>query len=316
VEGYDSRRLRKDNSQMEVSVWNAPVRNIQGEVVANVGILADNTERKRTQEELMSINRRLRELSGRLLDVQEDERRSIARELHDEIGQQLTALRFMLEGLERPPSRSAGDGSLVFGDSISVTHNTQHTTPVAKRLDSALTILDNVTARVREMSLNLRPSMLDDAGLAPGLLWHAQRYTAQTGIEVDLAHRGLEERLPAAVETAIYRIIQEALTNVARHADVQHVTVQIMVARGPVQAAESSRPRGHPAHTPLAGNVTVLIEDLGNGFDLSKVLAGHTSTGLSGMRERAELLGGQLIIESHPGAGTRIMAEMPLVVDS
>ena len=99
----------------------------------------------------------------------------------------------------------------------------------------------------------------------------------------------MEERQPPPVETAVYRIVQEALTNVARHAGVRQVTVQVL----------------------SDGNVTALIEDVGRGFDVGEALARHTSTGLSGMRERVELLGGQIMIESSPGSGTRIMADIP-----
>jgi signal transduction histidine kinase len=162
--------------------------------------------------------------------------------------------------------------------------------PPDPQLANALAVVDDLTTRVRELALGLRPSILDDAGLAPALLWHVERYSRQTGIAVTLGYQGLDERLPAPIETAVYRIVQEALTNVARHAETPQVNVQILAD----------------------GLVTVLIEDAGKGFDVEAVLARHASTGVSGMRERVELLGGEFLIESQPGGGTRVLVEIPL----
>jgi PAS domain S-box-containing protein len=236
---------------------------------ANAEQQAQMVARQAAEGELRQSNARLRGLSERLLAVQEEERRTIARELHDEVGQYLTGLRFMLESL---------------GKVTGIPHDPQ--------LANALAVVDDLTTRVRELSLGLRPSMLDDAGLVSALLWHVERYTRQTGIEVTLGHQGLDERLPAPIETAVYRIVQEALTNVARHAETTQVNVQILAD----------------------GQVTVLIEDAGKGFDVGAVLAHHASTGVSGMRERAELLSGEFLIESQPGEGTRVLVEIPLDV--
>ncbi len=144
---------------------------------------------------------------------------------------------------------------------------------------------------MRELSLNLRPAMLDDLGLLPALLWYMERYTARTGIQVAFGHEGLGERLPPDVETAAYRIVQEALTNVARHAGVRTVMVRLRHDQGAL---------------------SVQVEDSGIGFEPATVLAERASSGLCGMRERAELLGGRLTVESTPGAGTRLWAHLPL----
>ncbi|HKP53941.1 MAG TPA: PAS domain-containing protein [Chloroflexia bacterium] len=282
---------RQGDGSLEETYWNGvtmPLRNADGQIEGLLthgidvtdqvlsqrqveGLLIEREEeiarRKEVEEELHTTNRRLRELSARLLEIQEEERRTVARELHDEIGQYLTGLHFMLQA---SGEQNAGPGDL--------------------QLISALAIVDDLTARVRELALNLRPSMLDDAGLAAALLWHTERYALQTGIQVVLKHQGLEARLPAPVETAVYRIIQEALTNVARHASTKQVTVQIL----------------------SDGNLIVLVEDAGKGFDVGEVLARHSSTGILGMRERVELLGGQFTLESAPGAGARVIAEIPL----
>jgi PAS domain S-box-containing protein len=234
---------------------------------ASVALQTQMEAREAAEGDLRQSNMRLRTLSERLLAVQEEERRTIARELHDEIGQYLTGFRFMLESLGKVTA-----------------------IPPDPQLANALAVVDDLTTRVRELALGLRPSILDDAGLAPALLWHVERYSRQTGIAVTLGYQGLDERLPAPIETAVYRIVQEALTNVARHAETPQVNVQILAD----------------------GLVTVLIEDAGKGFDVEAVLARHASTGVSGMRERVELLGGEFLIESQPGGGTRVLVEIPL----
>jgi signal transduction histidine kinase len=147
-------------------------------------------------------------------------------------------------------------------------------------------------ARVRKLSLDLRPAMLDDLGLLPALLWHFEHYTAQTQVRVNFKHSGLEKRrFGQEVETAAYRMVQEALTNVARHAGVPEVTVRL-----------STHPR----------TLLIEIEDRGGGFDLESVLSAGETSGLAGMRERAVLLGGSLNIESHPDSGTRVTAELSI----
>jgi signal transduction histidine kinase len=224
-------------------------------------------ERSRSQRKLKESEERLRGLSHRLVQVQEEERRRIAKELHDEIGQSLTALEIKLEMVSRSESR-------------------------AEKLDESRAIVSDLMAKVRDLSLDLRPTMLDDLGLLPTLLWHFERYTSQTGIRVDFKSSGLKERLakPEA-ETAAFRIVQEALTNIARHANVDEAKVRIYCDREILRCE---------------------IKDLGTGFTPDKELCSISSSGLSGMQERASLLDGNLIITSEPNAGTCITAEIPL----
>jgi PAS domain S-box-containing protein len=228
---------------------------------------------ERTRE-LASANRSLRRLSRQVLEVQETERRRIARELHDEIGQALTGVKMMIETATR---RAGANGA-------NMMERQSPALDVRKAIDDAL-------SRVRELSLDLRPAMLDSLGLLPTLLWRFENYTGQTGIEVEFHHTGLDQRFAPEVETGAYRIVQEALTNVARHAAVPVVRVQLMA---------------------IDTVLHMYIVDEGTGFEAEEAIAAGLSTGLAGMRERATLLGGDLRISSIPGAGTTIEVELPL----
>jgi signal transduction histidine kinase len=201
------------------------------------------------------------------MEVQEAERRHLARELHDEIGQLLTGLRLTLDVPEPPSSR------------------------LGERLGQAQALVQELLERIRALSLDLRPSILDDLGVLPALLGHIERYTSQTKIRVHLEHSGLDRRFAPETETGVYRIVQEALTNVARHGRVDEVTVRLW------------------ATDDVLG---VQVEDHGAGFDPDAVLGTGRSGGLAGLRERAALLNGHLTVETHPGRGVRLTAEVPL----
>lgn len=226
-------------------------------------------ERERLFRQVRMGRDRLRALSQRLLEVQEAERRCIARELHDEIAQVLTGLKLTLDMATQRCS----------------------TDEVKASLGKAQGLVSDLMVRVRELSLDLRPTMLDDIGLLPALLWHFKRYTDQTQVRVVFEQAGLTGRFAPEIETAVYRIVQEALTNVARHAGVNEVTVSCWFDHGVLR---------------------VQIQDRGAGFDPEAALAVNSTGGLSGMRERAELLGGHLALESTPGKGVRVIAELPL----
>jgi PAS domain S-box-containing protein len=234
-------------------------------VAANESLIEQIAERKRTEAELQR-------LSHRLVEVQEQERRAIARELHDEIGQILTGLKMTLEFTRRLPAEAASDG-----------------------FDRVYRQVNDLLAYVRNLSLDLRPAMLDDLGLLPTIFWHIDRYTSQTQVKVNFRHSGIDGRYAPEIETAIYRIAQEALTNVARHSQVKDVTVLLW-----------ANPK----------TINVQIEDQGVGFNPESVMASGHSNGLTGMRERAALLGGRLTIESAPGSGMCVTAELPRVKSS
>jgi signal transduction histidine kinase len=193
--------------------------------------------------------------------LEEAERRHIAKELHDEVGQSLTALKLRLQ---------VADAS--------------------EQVLQARSLVDELLTRVSNLSLDLRPAMLDDLGLLPALVWLFERYTSQTTVKVEFAHSGLDGRMSPIVETAAFRIVQEALTNVARHAGVPSVTVRVW------RDGES---------------LSVQIADAGKGFDVAAAVAAGKSSGLSGMRERAAALGGKMDIDSSTN-GTRLTAELPL----
>jgi len=226
-------------------------------------------QKARLFKQVQQSHEEMKALSLRLVAVQERERRRIARELHDQIGQELTGLRLAIEMSELQTSGETKAG-----------------------LTKAKSIVNGLVGIVRELSLRLRPYILDDLGLLPTLLWHFQRFTNQTGIRVAFKHSGVKgSKFSLEIETAIFRIIQEALTNAARHARVNEIIVRLWFGDS---------------------LLSVQIEDRGLGFDVDRALNGVESSGLSGMRERAVLLGGRFSIESHQGAGTRLTAELPV----
>ena len=208
---------------------------------------------------------RLQALSNRLLRVQEDERRALAQELHDQIGQLLTGLRFQLEAArDAAPSAPLAD---------------------------ALTVTGELLSSVRELTLQLRPRMLDDLGLQPALEWQTKLFQRQTGISVELELSLPPTRLGADLETTVFRMVQEALTNVARHSGAAAAIVTVTAGDTALQ---------------------VEISDRGRGFESRSALARHDSLGLTGLAERVRLAGGALDIYSVPGQGTRLHAEFPL----
>ena len=216
---------------------------------------------------------RLQAISHQLLKAQETERRSIARELHDEIGQTLTAVKINLQAMQRSSDMCAH----------------------ASILEENISIIERTLQQVRNLSLDLRPSLLDDLGLVPALRWYTSRQAERTGFTAVLVADSLEAHLPPDVETVCFRVVQEALTNVARHAQAQHVLVEL---------------RQRDAELELT------IRDDGVGFDVRSALerASHgASLGLRGMEERVTLVGGQMEIESVPSHGTEIRARFPLV---
>lgn len=220
-------------------------------------------------EQVSTGQERLRALSRKLVEVQEAERRQIARELHDEVGQILTGLKLLLK------MSSQGAGQKVQQD-----------------LKEALELTNDLLRRVHDMSLDLRPAMLDDLGLLPALLWQFDRFYSQTDIKVQFKHHGLEGvRFAPDIETGAYRITQEALTNVARHAWVHEVFVRVFVQQDQLELE---------------------IEDHGKGFDPIEQGLNKNSLGLNGMRERVDLLEGSLLLISSPGIGTQLKAVLPL----
>ncbi len=239
-------------------------RDPSGAILRVAGTTTDISDRKRAELALRETSDRLQKLSRRLLAVQEQERRRLARELHDEIGQLLTGLSFRLDAAAKATPAE-----------------------IPERLAETRTLVRELTAQVRELSQGLRPSLLDDLGLRPALDWLVSRFSAQTGLAVEL-NAGRIDRYPPEVETAAYRIVQEALTNAARHASADTVCVRL---------------------SGDAAGLAVEIDDNGCGFDPTQSPPG--TGGLSGMRERAELLGGTLTLESAPSAGTRVTARLP-----
>jgi signal transduction histidine kinase len=230
-------------------------------------------ERRRAEEAREESNRKLQVLSRRLVETQETERRHIARELHDEIGQTLTVAQLNLQALLPQVNQPS----------------------LQPRLRASLEAVERVLEQVHDISLNLRPSMLDDLGLVPALRWYTNRQAALIGLRVEFLVIPLPRRLDARIETECFRIAQEALTNVVRHARAKAVTVELQQTEGQLQ---------------------LRVQDDGIGFAVGasqKKASGGASLGLLSMEERAALAGGRLVINSIPDQGTTIRAWLPLL---
>jgi signal transduction histidine kinase len=219
-------------------------------------------------EQVVASRERQQALTRRLVDLQEDERRSLARELHDQIGQMMTGLQFSLSSLLPQASNEQKE-----------------------KIVDIQKLVSNLIAQTREISINLRPSMLDDIGLILTLIWHFDRYTSQTNIKVNFHHYNLlDKRFETEIETTVFRIIQEALTNVARYAKTDSVDVMLRLEEQTIK---------------------IEISDYGQGFDLNNVDT-TSHMGLSSMRERAYAVGGLLEVKTTPGKGTHIQVVIPL----
>jgi PAS domain S-box-containing protein len=265
----------KNRSRVFIEGVTRPRYDLDGTFLGVIKIGRDVTERRLAELEraegevrrrlelearVASATAELRMLSRRLLTVQEEERRFLARELHDEIGQILTGLALTL---------SAGASK--------------------DQLEEARHIVGELTDKVRQLSMDLRPATLDTYGLLPAIRSHLERYETRTGILIDLRTEGLDRRFAAPVEITAYRVVQEALTNLARYAKTSSGVVQLIAD---------------------AETLFVSVRDDGFGFDPAQITKG---TGIGGMRERVELLGGRFEIEAAPGQGAAITAELPLL---
>ncbi len=220
--------------------------------------------------QVVEAQRELKELSARLVEAQEQERRAISRELHDEVGQSLSALLMELGNLGAAAPRDADFR--------------RHVESIRKLAESSVQV-------VRNMALLLRPSMLDDLGLVPALQWQAREISKRTGLSVTVDAENVADDLPEEHKTCIYRVVQEALHNCARHALAHSVRIQV------VQESERIR---------------LSVRDDGQGFDSAHV----RGLGLLGMEERVTHLGGHFHLQSEPGLGTLLRIEIPLAVEA
>lgn len=243
---------------------------MQAQALANQAAIA--IQNARLFQEVSNSSERLQVLSKKLVSVQEDERRFLAHELHDEIGQSLTATILNIEMSKRLDGQAQ-----------------------KQCLNDAQTLVEKIMEQVREMSLQLRPGVLDVLGLLPALRWLFERFQTHTGIQIHHNLTNQDHRFLPDVEITAFRVTQEALTNVARHAGVKEAFVTVKFG---------------------LGELSIRIEDQGCGFDPRVIEDEGLAFGLTGMSERIRLVGGRLIINSLPGTGTSITAVFPDRQDS
>jgi len=255
----------RDGTVFPVEVSASNVTDRLGNVMGRIASFIDITERKRLERELRNSEKKLRHLSQRILDAQEEERKLIARELHDGIGASLTNIKYSLEQhLDNHPEES-------------------------KSLEQAVSMVQQAIRDTSRMSRSLRPSILDDMGVIPAVGWFCRSFQeGNAGIQVETRVEVQEGEIPEPLKLVVYRIVQEALTNVSKHSGATMVFLAL---------------------TKTEGSLELSIQDNGGGFDPQET--GETGMGLTSMKERAQFSGGFFSVKSQAGEGTVIQSLWP-----
>jgi two-component system sensor histidine kinase UhpB len=231
--------------------------------------IRDITERKRSENQLLRVNEELHELSAHLQNIREEERKHIAREIHDELGQQLTGLKMDMRWLQKKLENNEPE--------------------IIEKIAGAVQLIDETVASVRRIASDLRPSILDDLGLTDALEWHSRQVAKRSEIEVNFESSVSDLRLSPETATGLFRIYQEVITNAVRHANAQQINTKLYL--------ENDR-------------LIMFISDNGKGIETGQPLSGKTF-GLLGIKERSNILGGSVNIQSDPGKGTAVTISIP-----
>ena len=264
VEIFETDRIGKGDNPLELEVTMSPVKDEKEKVIGVATIARDISERKHVEK-----GERRKNLLERLINAQEDERRRLARDLHDELGQQLTVLRLQLDAAKQLCQDKA----------------------TCDKIDDIQRIAEGIDKGIDFITWELTPALLGNVGFVPAIDKHVKEWSQHCGIEADFLVTKLKKaRFTKEVETHLYRIVQEALNNVQKYAKAKSVVV-ILEKRDDL--------------------IILIIEDDGIGFNLKNKMKRHKGMGLTGMNERAELIGGTLEIESKPGRGTTIYVRLP-----
>ncbi|APW44239.1 PAS domain S-box protein [Rhodoferax saidenbachensis] len=264
IDHFETVRRHKNGSLLDVSVTISPIRDADGWITGASKIVRDNSARKRYLAAQKEHINRSQMLTRQVIEAQEDERRRVALELHDELGQTLTALKINLQLAQQAPSTTPG------------------------HLSESLTLIDHAMREVRRLAHTLRPPMLDDLGLIPALRWLVDQHTSRSKAEILFDHDLGGTRLPPEMETVCFRVAQEALTNIARHAHASRVVIDL-------------RKR--------AGWLDMTLTDNGRGFDIraKRALAeAGASLGILGMQQRADAVGAQFSMDAQLGQGCTV----------
>ncbi len=264
-----TRWVHRDGSIRWIEQSIVPFYDQSGSLIVLDGIARDITERINSEQELKKSHAQIEALSNRILTAMEEERSRLARELHDELGQALTAVKLDLQMLDESISSAK---------------------PVNSELEKSIELIDYTIDMVRRQSVSLRPPALDDLGLLSCLEEMLRGFMARTKIKTTLNVKGLKTRLPKQFETAIYRCVQESLTNIARHSKANNAVVEFKKENGLIY---------------------ISVRDDGVGFEPEIVETCREHIGLAGMQERVKLLAGKLEIDSAPSKGTAVLIEIP-----
>ena len=242
----------------------------KGNLIGLKGTGQDITEMIKAEEKLQSSYKQIKQLATHLQDIREQERTSIAREIHDELGQQLTGLKMYISWLNKKVAPAEND--------------------IREKFAAAIQLIEDTIKSVRKISMDLRPSMLDDLGLMAALEWQSNEFEKRSGISTEFINQTGNKEIPARLKTGLFRIYQESLTNVARHAEAKKIVSSLKFENG---------------------SLVLTITDDGKGFAFKNIESKRT-LGLFGMKERALEMGGHYEITSDPGKGTTVSVTVPV----